>query len=362
MKFHRTLVIFTLLLCYCNTISCKISRRVRSNNDEEHKSAENSVVTDDKKPLMAENEIITFLTEFETALSDFNSTSSTSRVLNKGSLSGVRTFVSSVKRSLKKTIKTVGYFGPEIGLCSCLVKYAWYSYPIVPEITYNAIGRAKRAFGGFVQDFMQGYQESQHQGYYAQQRISNNIADSSADDYVDYQSRVNIEKYNKLRRNDEYPQQVQPEMNFQQTDPKVVLLADFLKNLKPKAVPQARNLNTTSQNVTSEGRNFNYQPNAQRRVLVSGKPDGLPDFNELPPADYSYWKNGVFHHVHDLRAGAKKQFKRGLWSTDFEDKILSAMGLLPPGKSLTIVPKIEACAKNYALAIVFRHLQYLLFK
>jgi hypothetical protein len=205
--------------------------------------------------------------------------------LGKGSLQGVRTIVTSMKRSLKRAFRTVGYYGPEIGLCSCMIKYAWYNYPVVPEITYSAIGRAKRAFGGFVQDFMHGFQESQNQHYYSQQRISNNIADVSVDDYADYQSRVNIEKYNVLRRNDEIPQpQVQQQQQqLPQADPQVVLLADFLKHLKPKGVPAARSLNVTSQNATSEGRNF--QPAAQRRVLVSGKPSGVPGFNELPPAD-----------------------------------------------------------------------------
>jgi hypothetical protein len=163
-----------------------------------------------------------------------------------------------------------------------MVKYAWYNYPVVPEITYSAIGRAKRALGGFVQDFMAGFQESQNEQHYSHQRITNNIADSSVDDYADYQSRVNAEQYNHaLRRNGVAQQEV-----VEKVDPQVVLLADFLKNLKPKGVPTARNLNATSHNVTGASVGRNFQSNvAQKRVLVNGKPNGLPSYNELPPAD-----------------------------------------------------------------------------
>jgi hypothetical protein len=45
--------------------------------------------------------------------------------------------VRSIKRSIKKIWLAYAYYAPEFGLCSCLFKYAWYTYPILPEGKYQ---------------------------------------------------------------------------------------------------------------------------------------------------------------------------------------------------------------------------------
>ena len=70
----------------------------------------------------------------------------------------------------------------------------------------------------------------------------------------------------------------------------------------------------------------------------------------------------MHHHVHDLRRNkGSYPVKGGGWlSIDFEDAILNVLGLGASGKASA--PTLGACGKNYAVAIVFRHLQTLLLK
>lgn len=257
--------------------------------------------------------------------------------------------VHSIKRSLKKMWLAYAYYAPEFSLCSCLFKYAWHTYPIIPEgnnniyachviefisfsplvysVTYSAMGRAQRMVGHFMQEFVQGYMNSLMQ--YDQERISAKVAQTTADDYYDYQNRF-TSNYGPQRRNDEH---VQPPN--QKIDPKIAAVVEMLKNLKPKAnqsdsfvIRYARSLNSlgldgdqnfpmtivmeiirkflqkshddTAKSSRSlngtrgvEGRGF-VSPNGQyvshnsqniRRIHTQGPPSGLPSYDELPPAD-----------------------------------------------------------------------------
>lgn len=208
------------------------------------------------------------------------------------------------------------------------------------------MGRARRYVSDFMHEFMQGFIESHYN--YAQERIRNNIAQTTADDYFDYQSNVNDGSTYTLRRNGEafqQPQQQQPSINqniniqpIQKVDPKLVALAEMIKNLRPKEkqpnntnnfiIQYARafsksleigenssnskqfthsantthdenvspsELNTTSVGIQSEGRNFapSTAPQVQqqiKRIFTQGPgpPPGLPSFNELPPADCNF--------------------------------------------------------------------------
>lgn len=181
--------------------------------------------------------------------------------------------------------------------------------------------------GHFMQDFVQGYMERLQQ--YDHERINSMVAQTTADDYYDYQNRFASTQYeNPLRRIDEKSPVIQ------KIDPKLANLVEMLKNLKPKAnkndsfiIRYARALNdahsringgavdrnipTVSLPVVShrdmakstqplnETKNGNYMnviegrsssnrhPFAYSDVKRVGyaPPQGLPSYNELPPAD-----------------------------------------------------------------------------
>lgn len=201
-------------------------------------------------------------------------------------------------------------------------------------VTYTAIGRARRMVGNFMQDFVQGYMERLQQ--YDHERINSKVAQTTADDYYDYQTRYASTPYeNPLRRIDT-EQQKSPVI--QKIDPKLANLVKMLENLKPKAnqndsfiIRYARALNDAYSRINGganavdrnfptvslplavshgdtakssqplnetkngndanviEGRSYNRQPfaynNVQRVGYAYAPPAGLPSYNELPPAD-----------------------------------------------------------------------------
>lgn len=115
----------------------------------------------------------------------------------------------------------------------------------------------------------------------------------------------------------------------------------------------------------SEARLFNKQQQQQKPIRpypqthgysYSGPPPGLPSYNELPPADYTYYKNGVYHHVHDLRKNKKSiPVKGGGWlKFDFEDAILNVLGL---GTARSAKPTVVKCSKNYIFHVILRCIQ-----
>lgn len=341
---------------------------------------------------------------------------------NGRALSKFRSIVHGVKRSLKKIFFAWTYYGPEVGLCSCMFKYAWFTYPIVPEVSHAVMGRARRMVSGFLNDFWQGYANSQSSD--DQYRISNKVADTTADDYYDYQSSNKV--YGAFRRNGQ-----QQAANFvekapivEKVNPQLFNVVDMLKNLQPKmnvsdfVIRLARNIKFQPQNphnvqqfrtvsdefkyfpsnhqrdetkatgnaakpptseinrdkvipdnlVVVDGRSFvqsgfktNVSQIATKKLfdLAPGPPPGLPSYNELPPADYSYYKGGIHHHVHDLRkdkGSYPSQVKGGGWlAFDFEDVILQALGLSNPGRS--IKPSVVKCSKAYIFNVILRFVQ-----
>lgn len=203
------------------------------------------------------------------------------------------------------------------------------------------MGRAQRMVGHFMQDFVQGniffvvnniilililfqgYMSSLMQ--YDQERISAKVAQTTADDYYDYQNRFTT-NYGPQRRNDEH---VQPPP-IQKVDPKIASVVEMLKNLKPKAnqsdsfvIRYARALNSLDQNsamtflmeiqkflqkshddvakssrslndtnngegrgfVSSNGQYVSHNSQNIRRIHTQGPPSGLPSYDQLPPAD-----------------------------------------------------------------------------
>jgi hypothetical protein len=185
--------------------------------------------------------------------------------------------------------------------------------------------------GNFMQEFVQGYMERLQQ--YDHERINSKVAQTTADDYYDYQNRFASSPYeNPLRRIDEKKSPV-----IQKIDPKLANLVEMLKNLKPKAnqndsfiIRYARALNDAHSRINGganavdrnfptvslpavshrdaakssqplnetknendanviEGRSYNRHPfaynNIQRVGYGYAPPQGLPSYNELPPAD-----------------------------------------------------------------------------
>lgn len=360
-----------------------------------------------------------------------------------------------MKRSFRKIFYTWSYYGPEIGLCSCLFKYAYFTYPVVPEVTHAVMGRARRMVNGFMNDFWRGYAEEQAKDHH---RISNKVAETTADDYIDYQTFQPFPIVQPFRRvgnhadnlPDNVPIRVEKinPLPVEKSNPLVANVVEMLKNLQPKkkvddfvnklarkftggrltfrhgdndneigdfAKPHHDdgakvNKNTTLSSISNgngddpppgeprnskispddfalfkrdasrdvnngEGRNLappNLKPMQQhltidRAGFVYGAPQGLPTYNHLPPADYTYVKDGVHHHVHDLRKNkphyppSDSHSSKGGWlSADFEDTILEVMGLSDPGRSAA--PSVLKCSKVYVFQKVLRIFQKLIFK
>lgn len=190
------------------------------------------------------------------------------------------------------------------------------------------MGRAQRMIGNFMQDFVQGFMENRLN--YDQERISGKVAQTTADDYYDYQTR-----YANVRRKDNLVSpSIEEEVKNtpyvpQKVDPKLASVLEMLKNLKPKTsqndsfiIRYERALNTRNAvdpafiimeiqkffqkwkshgDLTKSIRSLNEtktgdggrsypapftSPNNIKRIHTQyGPPPGLPSFNELPPAD-----------------------------------------------------------------------------
>ncbi|KAL7041804.1 hypothetical protein ACKWTF_000900 [Chironomus riparius] len=323
------------------------------------------------------------------------------------------------KRSFKTFFMHYSHYGPEIGFCSCMSKYAWYHYPVVSDVTYATLGNARKQMSTFMEDIMRGFTQSYYNA--DQQVISAKVAQTTDDDYYDYQqnyqqNQMMTQDYGPSRRIGKYESEIYPENQqnvrvIEKADPKLVPIVDMLKNLQPKVnqndgfiIRYARALNsylsdeekklyvnkdkirkypkkhqhesTRKMNETSagsvnsssinEGRSMGDEFSNNRRVLVPGVPSGLPSYEELPPADYTYVKNNVVHHVHDLRNGKnprpKRTFMDGFFSGNVEEKILNWMGYPRPDRSFgAYKPTIADCVKGYGSSIVMRHVHMLLF-
>lgn len=266
---------------------------------------------------------------------------------------------------------------------------------------------------GFMYNFWEGYAEEQSNIHY---RISNKVADMTADDYYDYKSNQIYPEYGPFRRDGNYASVVPEKAPIvEKYNPQLVNVVEMLKNLEPKSnvsdfvIRLARHIKSQplkpqnvqlfrvingdgeeiryfSKNhhhdmaekdgnaakpaiseikadVVNEGRSSvasNTKPNVDRIGFDVIQP-GLPSFNELPTADYTYYEDGVYHHIHDLRhikghyPQKKKRGSGGWLSFDFEDAILTALGLSHPGRS--VKPSIVKCSKIYAFQVVIRFIQ-----
>lgn len=173
---------------------------------------------------------------------------------------------------------TYGHYGAEIGFCTCLARHAWFKYPVMAEVTYTTLGRARHMVTTFFEDFVQGFLESQrgsayqpeiqqphhhpHEGY-TYSRVSNKISDMTAPDYYDYQNNVGTQEYGPSRRIGDQnvqamPQDIQNLKVIEKADPKLISVVDMLKNLQPKVnqndsfiIRYARALNLYSQKLQS---------------------------------------------------------------------------------------------------------------
>lgn len=258
--------------------------------------------------------------------------------------------ISMYLHTAKETFRTFfghySHYGPEIGFCSCLSRYAWYHYPIISDVTYAVLGKARSKVTTFFDEIGMGFSNAFYGG---QQVISAKVAQSTDEDYYDYQqnhqqNQMMTQDYSPSRRIGKHEGEIYPENQqnvrvIEKADPKLVPIVDMLKNLQPKVnqndgfiIRYARALNSYSQylsdeeqklyvnkdkirkypkkhqhestkkmNETSvgsvnsssiddsvsanEGRSMGNEFSNNRRVLVPGVPEGLPSYEELPPAD-----------------------------------------------------------------------------
>lgn len=160
-----------------------------------------------------------------------------------------RSFLFDMRRSIRKVMYRFNWWGPEIGLSSCMFKYAWYKYPIIPQTTYRMMGTARRMMTNFAYDFYQGFMEEQMRDHH---RISNKVAETTAEDFENYQyeyypdfkemgphaSNLPQPFYsasnNKNNNNNNNQQQSLP--NRRMDD-----IVEMLKNLEPKTKRNAKN-------------------------------------------------------------------------------------------------------------------------
>lgn len=261
------------------------------------------------------------------------------------------------------------------------------------------MGRARRMVNGFMHDFTEGFREKNNlqDDHY---RISSKVAATSADDYNDYQSNQIYADYGPYRRVGSDLNQAENAPLIEKSSPQLANVVEMLKHLQPKAnvsnflIRMARQLRLprpTAQQFRFANHNGDeiqhftklYQHERVAAVNASklpidgdstpvgvsrrssfdndiygyGPPAGLPTFNHLPPADYSYYKDGTQHHIHDLRK-EKDSYpsKGGGWlSFDFEDTILNALGLTHPGRAAKHT--VLKCTKLYAFNALLRFFQ-----
>lgn len=232
-------------------------------------------------------------------------------------------------------------------------------------------------------NFWEGYAEEESNAHY---RISSKVADMSAADYYHYKN--NIIYYVPHRRDGNYVRFVPENAPIvEKANTKLVNVVEMLKNLQPKAnisdfvIPLANHIKTQARKphnashfyIVSDKDEIEYDNVVKGRssVEVLKKPNidrtgfditlpNLSPFIDLPP-DYTFYENGVYHHIHDLRNekghySKKNKRRSGVWlSFDFEDAILTALGLSHPGRS--IKPSVVKCSKIYAFQVVIRFIQ-----
>jgi hypothetical protein len=205
---------------------------------------------------------------------------------------------------------------------------------------------------------------------------------------------------------------------IEKTNPdKLNSVVEMIMNLQPKAnasqpaktsVKQPRELSAAQhirrarssgdEAAVSESRAFAPKGNPpmaglppSERAYSYAPPRNIPLVKKLPPADYTYVKNGVYHHVHDFRKTKPKyprtkvnyqehasdgpgyvqghvyeeadsevaaSGKGGWLKFDFSEAIMTTLGLPHPGRSL--VPTIGKCSKIYIFQVILRFFQKIL--
>ena len=176
-----------------------------------------------------------------------------------------RSFLFDMRRSLRKVMYRFNWWGPEIGLSSCMFKYAWYKYPIIPQTTYRMMGTARRMMTNFVYDFYQGFMEEQMRDHH---RISNKVAETTAEDFENYQYEYypdykemgphasNLPKpFYSVYNNNNNNQQQQSHPNQRMDD-----IVNMLKNLEPKTKRNAKSNDM-------RGNTVNHQTLNQFRIV-----------------------------------------------------------------------------------------------
>lgn len=192
----------------------------------------------------------------------------------------------------------------------------------------------------FYNEFSKGFKSSQHSDYHPQ-------PPSHHEQYGYPYSRVDLQAQdgtNDIVDNTHlFKLQVQsltekpPKLNIDQS--KIQVALNTLNLIKPK---QQSSVNSTARS-SSSGR------------ALSGVTNFVSKKLNLPPPDHTYFKNGNYYHIHDLR------HEKGIYggpsilsnnNNDFENAILSLLGLGPPGR--VIKPTFSVCSKQYLISAFVR--------
>lgn len=222
-------------------------------------------------------------------------------------------------------------------------------------MTYRVLGGSKGVVRGFYNDFANGFQAAKYQEYvphnnydtthshavsseYPYQRIDKNVANPKPDYIVE---------------NNEFKKYVQATgMRTTQGDldaAKLKIALNTLDSLKPK--------NESKSEVKASARSYNSYPPGYE-IYGYNQDNHYSKLINLPAPDYTYYEKGTFYHVHDLRRNKPARDVSPKWlgndNHDFENAILTALGLGPPGR--VIKPSIKICSTKYIVSALFRFL------
>lgn len=219
------------------------------------------------------------------------------------------------------------------------------------------MGGSKGVVRGFYNDFSSGFHASKYEeytpqshdtshshsvsGYPYQRRIDKNVAAPAAPE-PDY-----------IVENNEFKKYVKKTgMRTTEGDldaAKLKIALNTLAMLKPK--------NGSRSEVKATGRSQSSYPPGYE-IYGYNQNNHYSKLINLPAPDYTYYEKGTFYHVHDLRHNKPSRDVAPKWlgddNHDFENAILTALGLGPPGR--VIKPSIKICSTKYIVSALFRFL------
>lgn len=231
--------------------------------------------------------------------------------------------------------------------------YAWLSHPAFSDFTYRLLGGSKGVVRGFYNDFAHGFhagKQEQHHGEHHE------IADTNTQYGYPYQridKDVAAPEPDFIVENNEFKKYVKRTgMRTTGADLDAAKLQIALNTL---AMIQLKNDSSKSE-VKAEARALSPAQKLGFEIYGYNKNNHFSNIVNLPPPDYTYYEKGTFHHIHDLRHSKPVADVSPKWlsdsNRDFENAIVSVMGLGPPG--VVAKASIKKCGINYIIGALLR--------